>query len=213
MKKLSLLVALCLLITVGGVYATWNYAQNQEIAGDVDYITNIALTEKVTLSNMGTLNIDVSAATVLVDDSGHYDPEMLADDSSVVVVTFSPNDGAPLEDRVAKDVILTIGFTDQTFEWTDKDDTPHSDKVFEYVDPAVTTITLAASAATEIPNANGELSAYTWEVKVADIIDLVKFADHIILDTPELYDAFALLLARSNISITAEIAPASLSST
>lgn len=29
MKKLSLLVALMLIITVGGVYAAWNYAQGE----------------------------------------------------------------------------------------------------------------------------------------------------------------------------------------
>ena len=32
MKKLSLLIALCMLISIGGVYATWVYSEKSDVA-------------------------------------------------------------------------------------------------------------------------------------------------------------------------------------
>lgn len=202
MKKLSLLVALCLLITVGGVYATWNYAQNEVITDGKGFIESIHLTEMTTPSSMGSLTVDTSGATVVVDDGGHYKPEMIG--NGEIVVTLAPNDAAPLEDRGAKPVQLTIGFNP---EWT------YNEKpVLEYVDVAKTTIMLEPKTASEggrmtvVPN--GELNSYQWVVDIAEVISLLQFEQSIAISTPALYNEFVTIMARGNISITATVVEA-----
>ena len=41
MKKLSLLIALCMLLTVGGVYATWIYSGNQISAQTEPFVSKM----------------------------------------------------------------------------------------------------------------------------------------------------------------------------
>ncbi len=39
MKKISILIALALIVTIGGVYATWNYQEQNAVNTDVQYFT------------------------------------------------------------------------------------------------------------------------------------------------------------------------------
>ena len=70
MKKLSLLVALMLAITIGGVYATWNYAGGS-LSGTaenhfLDRVTMI--TDPNTEISKGALTVDVSNLKITIDD-------------------------------------------------------------------------------------------------------------------------------------------------
>lgn len=44
MKKLSIVVALCLCLTVSGVYATWIFTENSDVADQHEHI-NFGLTD------------------------------------------------------------------------------------------------------------------------------------------------------------------------
>ena len=70
MKKLSLVVALMLAITIGGVYATWNYAGGG-LSGTaenhfLDRVTMI--TDPNTEISKGALTVDVSNLKITIDD-------------------------------------------------------------------------------------------------------------------------------------------------
>lgn len=95
MKKLSLLIALCMLLTIGGVYATWSYVGSTDI---IDAFSE----SKVTISDAvieGTYGIyKVESNLVLTVDQ--------ANDAHEAELVFSSNDG--------KDVYLTVTFTPST---------------------------------------------------------------------------------------------------
>ena len=59
MKKLSVLIALVLCVTIGGVYAAWNYSQGTTASVDVSREINMA--QVVTSGNKGT----ITATTLL----------------------------------------------------------------------------------------------------------------------------------------------------
>ena len=100
MKKLSVLVALMLIITVGGVYATWNYFQY--VTGTATQaettITMIALTDKVEAGEdsstpKGTISVSPSNLTISIDDdSGDHVGEFHVSDN--ITVHFEPADNA-----------------------------------------------------------------------------------------------------------------------
>ena len=101
MKKLSLLVALILLVTVGGVYATWNYARNVVDPKQASATVVITGTQS---STKGTIEITSAPKRVIVDDTGAYDhvaeiwfgdinadsQPVGADQTGAITVTFTP---------------------------------------------------------------------------------------------------------------------------
>ena len=100
MKKLSVLVALMLIITVGGVYATWDYFQY--VTGTANEgkttITTIALTDKDVSGEdsstaKGTISVTPSTLTISISDSDndHVGEFHVSDD---ITGTFTPADNA-----------------------------------------------------------------------------------------------------------------------
>lgn len=100
MKRLGIVAALALVVTVGGVYATWNYANK-----DVETAT---ATYKVSLSGLGTetqkgsLKVVGSSHNLKVDDIGGYKAGLVCDAAGKFTVTFEAKSAA---DGVAQDVI------------------------------------------------------------------------------------------------------------
>lgn len=92
MKKLSLLVALALLITVGGVYATWSYAGTNDIADAYAEMT-VTIADTVLTGANGTYA--VTSNLVLTVDQVTEDHE--------AGLVFASNNGAP--------IVLTVTFT------------------------------------------------------------------------------------------------------
>ena len=98
MKKLSLLIALMLLVTVGGVYATWSYAGTNDIAdayaeAEVT-IKNVELTEA-----NGTYKIESNLVLTVDQANEDHEAELVfgSNDGQAVYlkVTFTPSTNAP----------------------------------------------------------------------------------------------------------------------
>lgn len=91
MKKLSLLIALCMLVSIGGVYATWIYSEgaahpNDEISvafGMVDYLAQGAAGTYGYVSNSLDFQIDQTSAT-------SYKPKMVWGPTAKVTLKFTP---------------------------------------------------------------------------------------------------------------------------
>ena len=92
MRKLSLIIALALIVSIGGVYATWNYAQG-EVGNQSAYITETHLTDKVVSTAKGNLAIDVSAVRISIDDANNDHTGELGITGDITV-TFTPSAGA-----------------------------------------------------------------------------------------------------------------------
>lgn len=96
MKKLSALVALVLLVTVGGVYATWNYAHGKASV-ETKYFDAVTVVAPMAETNSkGTISIDASGLSIVVDDTDNdFEGELVI--TGEVVVTFTHNEGVTSE--------------------------------------------------------------------------------------------------------------------
>ena len=123
MRKFSLLIALALLITVGGVYATWIYTGSD--------IADITGNRTVT---MGNVEFEGSSGSYFVDTAGlvmKIEPEdntatgdqvakrfkATLQISGQIVITFTPN-GLADPDVVANGVATKFWFTPSNASWT-----------------------------------------------------------------------------------------------
>lgn len=91
MKRLSLLIALMLAVTIGGVYATWNYAQGT-VAYREKFLT-AHLTDKVVDTAKGVIDVNIDGLTITIDDADNNHHGELTFGGSITV-TFTPNEGA-----------------------------------------------------------------------------------------------------------------------
>ncbi len=88
MKKLSLLIALALIVTIGGVYAAWNYAQGS--TASVEITREINMAQVNTDSNKGSISATPTDVAFLVDDGGSYHTVLLGTGSFAIAFTAAP---------------------------------------------------------------------------------------------------------------------------
>lgn len=115
MKKLGLIILMALVLTVGGVYATFDYAR-----ATVDSVTTQALDKSIAGAKedtpKGTIDLDVSQVLLRIDDTNKNHKTGLEIGNSVITVTFTPSEKA--EPLVAADGVnlkLEISFANNTY--------------------------------------------------------------------------------------------------
>ncbi len=99
MKKLSLLIALMLFVTVGGVYATWSYAGTNDIA-DAYAEAKVTITDAVLAGANGTYTIESNLVLSIDQANDEHEAKLVfepADSSKPIQlkVTFEPSSFAP----------------------------------------------------------------------------------------------------------------------
>ena len=88
-KKISALIVLAMIVTIGGVYATWNYAMDGVDGVGVD--TQVTLTEKIVSTSQGTIDVDTSGLTIQIDDANNdYHGELVIDGQIDITFTADP---------------------------------------------------------------------------------------------------------------------------
>lgn len=99
MKKLSLIVALALVISIGGVYATWFYATTSVTTVNHKF-KGLSITDVDTKTESGSFSITDTLSLKIDDNDGSHTPAWDVDvtgaDAGTVGITFTPNSGAPL---------------------------------------------------------------------------------------------------------------------
>ena len=92
-KSLSLLLALALCITIGGVYAAWIYAETP-ITAVHSHIGSFGLANAQVNNSKGTISIDASNAHLTIDqkDSANLDYTAVLTATGTITVTFTPSD-------------------------------------------------------------------------------------------------------------------------
>ena len=119
MKKISIILVLALLLTIGGVYASWGYAQgaigNAIDSMDVGEGKNIFLTEAINTNSAGTISVDAENAKIKIDDP---DNDHIADleYTGDIVITFKPSSGADAN-IVANGITLKVTVECTTTNW------------------------------------------------------------------------------------------------
>ena len=179
MKKLSLLVAIILCVTIGGVYATWNYAQGSVTSQTKYFDGTTVITNKVVSTAKGTIAIDTSALNIVIDDTNN-DHVAELNVSGSVRVTFTPASSGVDTDVAANGIKMqyAIGLTgSQVYEGAN---------IFT-VDSTV--------------QAMGTTATKSFTIPAADIEELITLAN-ITLPTASDYDEFKEALHSGAISIT-----------
>ena len=188
MKKLSLLIALCMLISIGGVYATWTYVRNSDVA---DESVNMAmnLTEVAYSGSNGAFKVDTSTLKLSIDPkSGTTHTTSLVIEGEVKIV-FTPATFAPAE---VKENAL-----DSTFEFK----LSNNSWTFDDGHGAKAIVTLAHEGKHEIEWTKQSDGTFVY------VLDATTLAKHItlnefVLDTKTRYDSFNAQLANGQIIIT-----------
>ncbi len=195
MKKLSLLIAMILFVTIGGVYATWTYTQNTDVADETVNMT-MNLTDVAYSGSYGTYKIDTSDVKMTIDPkpgTTHITALTIKGD---IVITFTPNSVAPQEVKEnGVESTFQFGLTNASWTFNDEEDATNA----ESAKPIVTlTHAEAESIDWGTPASNG---VFTFVISAEDLaghISLTEFN----LDTKAKYDLFNSALGQGQITIS-----------
>ena len=110
MKKLSLLIALCMLLSIGGVYATWTYTEAS--TDSVDQTLSHGLATAQQSGNAGTITIENNNIAILIDQKDTaYNAELKI--TGVVELKFVLNSGAPSDTVNSLNARIALRNTDR----------------------------------------------------------------------------------------------------
>ena len=197
MKKLSLIVVLILCITVGGVYATWNYAR---YTVDSKQASATAVITGTHSSAKGVISLATDVKRVIVDDSnndfaaevffGQVDAnsqivEDVTDADGEITITFTANAGAD-ESVLQSGIPLLVSVT------ANKLGTYLGADVFEIKTESYTIQT------SEFVKAS-DASVFTTTINLKDFIGL---KNEIVLDTYAEYQAFEAAITGITFTVT-----------
>lgn len=183
-KRLSLLIALVLCFTIGGVYATWVYTQSDDVA-DITKAGTINMTDATFEGTYGTYAVDVKGATMEVDPKEGTTHTTSLVITGNIVITFTPNVNAPAtvkENAVPSTFALAL-----------------SNPNWKYNDQMILTVdTSAHDIVWGEPDSNG---IFTYTIEASVLSGYITFTEFE-LDTKAKYDAYAKALATGSIEIT-----------
>ena len=171
-KSISLLLVLALCITIGGVYATWIYAETP-ITNVHSHIGSFGLSNAQVNNSKGTISIDASNAHLYIDqeDSATLDYTALLTATGTITVTFTPSDHfVAADDSISLQYNLKTDNIDPTnfLVKTSAEDT--SKPLFNKFDTnAKTPLVL------EYQNANGTYVATVEATALLSLIELNEF--------------------------------------
>jgi hypothetical protein len=199
-RFLSLIIALAILITTGGVYAAWAYAEDDLKA--VHSHVGFAISDATRNTGKGTFKVDTSGCSLTVDPKAEKDYHVSLTIAGDVTFTFTPTDAwmgsnstsvggvATLPNTIEMQYGLTTTSTSDSNKVTLGTETP---KIFSTIDKTTkTSITLNKA------ENNGEIT-YTVTSPLRTLLtqagdgtaSLLVLNDDVYLSTYAEYEAYA----------------------
>lgn len=181
MKRLGAIIAIALVLTIGGVYATFEYAQGGVVSLENETISKelIGMTDTTA---KGTITIKSNDFKITVDDFNH-NLHTAGRFENKTTINFNP---APLADADVRangiKLKLTIAVTGNEYDDGEKH------KLFNISEEALNGVTLNGGA-----KINGD-----YEINFADYITVTD----IYLSTPEKYTAYSEAFNGTTITFT-----------
>ncbi len=198
MKKLSVIISLALVITIGGVFAAWNYSNGA--ATGITTTRALDMASTTTTVEKGKITANSTGMTLIVDDDKSVNPQTGTSFKAVLVgtgsinVTFTPDDSAdPTVKQNGIHMIATVTITkaEGTTQWTADDD-------------ANTLVDILAPNTENNNNVIDLGTAKEVEIKAQQIIDALIFCGgkNVILDTYAKNQDFVKAMAKYTINVT-----------
>lgn len=184
MKKISVLIALILCVTIGGVYAAWIYTGST--VSVAERTVSHGMATATTEGDVGILKVVHNDADIKIDQTavGNYLANLVITGS--ITVSFTPNPGAPdnvVENAVPAQCILSLGNIDANL----------------YDGKPIYSVT---GAGIDIVWEKQDDGTFTGNVTAAQIDSVLDLGDVFELDTHAKWTAFHAL--EKNITITAQ---------
>ena len=191
MKKLSLIIALALLVTIGSVYANWIYNDHTDVA-DITGSRAVTMTPATFDGGLGTYSVTTAGLTMKIDpkEGTTHTTSLLVDGE--IVVTFTPS--AYASNDIKNNAVPTKAIFRLPSSLSGVDAWQYDGKnIFTSIDS--TPIDLVWSK-----QADGTFKASVSAEQVASKLVL----NEIVLDTKAAYDAYddALELGQIVVAIT-----------
>lgn len=184
MKKLSLLIVLCMLLTIGGVYATWTYTQSTDVA-DESVNMSLNLTNVTYVGTYGTYEIDQSGVKMTIDPKPNTTHTTALSISGNLVIKFTPNAYASEEVKTGA-VPSTYSFSLANANW-------------QYNGQNIVTLNHSENhSITWTPESDGTFTFTISADELAEHINLTEFN----LDTKTEYDNYNTVLGQGSIVLT-----------
>ena len=192
MKKLSLLIALCMLLTIGGVYATWSYVGSTDII-DAKSEAKVTIAPAISEGTYGTYTIESNLVLSVDQANDNHEAELVFssnnDQPVYLKVTFTPNAYAPQSiKQSAVPSELYFGVTtpmqykmDAAGNY-DANGTPVD--IFSFTNPSNGTLD---NTFTWTKNEDG---TFTYELDVDDLKGQIMLSQTFVLDIKAEHDAF-----------------------
>ena len=213
--KLAFLALLSTIVTVGGVYATWTFAEGNTNTADVT--AKIGMTGVSDTTEKGTIAVKINqngGVSLSIDDANNdHKPEIKKE--GVMLVEFKPSASASEEIKTKGiDVQCTISFISTSSDVTTLEGWTYGEENTQIFSISHTTTTPLhldndlLGQTSEDPNAitfsyNQETDTFTWTVPASQLgIDLTEEMKDVLIDTRSDYDILASILNKGEFKIT-----------
>lgn len=202
-KKLSILMALVMVLTVGAVYASWNYSRGELAKTDISF--NGRMADIVSGTAKGTISVveNSNTLTFKVDDVGASDYVAELVPSGDVKIKFNAATGADnavLTEGIQLQATITIAGTKTPFAYTPNGETQSQN---------ITIFAPATDNVIDINNGQKVLPNTPITITAADIASAIVFCGNqsVVLDTYEENLAFEAAMGTYTITITISEVP------
>lgn len=188
MKRLSLIIALAICVTIGSVYATWVYNEHDDVA-DITGTRAITMTSATFDGGLGTYTVSTAGLTMKVDPKDGTAHTTSLELDGEIVVTFTPSQYA--SEEVKTNAIATkfaFSASKAIDQWT-----YNGEQIFTTIDNTPISIDWTGTK-----QADGTFK-YTIP---ASVVDDCLTLNEIVLDTKTDYDAYDAVLTDAQIVIS-----------
>lgn len=196
MKKLSVLIALMLCVTITGVYATWSYAGTDDIA-DAFAEAKVTIADAELTGANGTYKIESNLVLTVDQANEDHEAELVFasnnNDDIFLKVTFTPADNAPqtIKDNAVPSELYFGTTTDMLYKM-DADgnysETGTAKNIFTFTNPSDGEF---SPNVTWHPEADG---SFTYTLDETALKSMITLSQTFVLDTKSEHDAFRTVL-------------------
>ncbi len=185
MKKFSVLIALFLCVTIGGVYATWTYAGSEDIV-DSFAEAKVTITDATLSGSNGTYEVTSNLVLTIDDTNDDHKAELVFGSNNdapiFLTVKFTPAIHAPQEikDNAVKSELYFGTTTEMKYG-----ETP----IFTFANPGDGVLN---NDFTWTKQADG---TFTYTLNESDLKAQIALTEAFFLDTKAEHDAFRTALA------------------
>lgn len=177
MKKIGIVVALALIVTIGGVYATWTYTVSNGKVVDETTTATISLTTKTEIQvDNGTITVTPNDLSVVVDDVGDGTHTAKLTITGSITVSFEGKDA----EGSSLGLTLKCTAADNCGKYNEED-------VFKYTQ---------LTSGFEVTETN------TWTISADDLAELIQLNGTITAPTSDDYDALQTAINGKTITLT-----------